>query len=199
MDKVLVGRFGAPHGVKGEVRLRSFTRVPHAIADYAPLYDEGARRQFVLAGLRLLKEDLFVAKVVDVDSRLKAERLTNLDLFVPRSALPDPEPEEFYQADLIGLAAVTETGRLLGHIVAVPDHGGGPILEIARLEGGETLLLPFRKEVVPIVDIAAGRIVVVPPAETDGEERTFRAPTGSGTDPGRNASARRRGARRGQA
>jgi 16S rRNA processing protein RimM len=168
-DLVLVGRFGAAHGVRGEIRLKSFTADPKAIAAYGPLTDVGGTAKFVLASLRLVKDDICVARVEGIGDRTAAERLTNLDLFVPRAQLPPPDADEFYQADLIGLAACLEDGREIGRIERVLDFGGGDILEIRRSAGGETLLVPFTRAAVPHVDIARGRVTIVPPAEIDGE------------------------------
>ena len=166
MSRILVGRFGAPHGVKGEVRLKSFTADPRAIADYAPLLDSRGAG-VVITALRHVKDDMFVARIAGVDRREAAEALTHTELFIARENLPDAGEEEFYQADLIGLAAVTESGEALGEVVDVLNFGGGDILELKPAAGGETLLLPFTRAVVPIVDVKAGRLVVAPPAEAD--------------------------------
>jgi 16S rRNA processing protein RimM len=184
-DLILVGRFGAPHGVRGEIRLQSFTDEPRAIAGYRPLLDATAERRFVIEALRPVKDDLFVAKLFGIETRSDAEALTNLELFVPRASLPDLESEEFYLADLIGLEAVTADGAPFGRIIAVPDYGGGPLLEIAPTEGGDSLLLPFTRAIVPVVDLVAARIVVVPPAEVSGEETPP-------TDPNPKSGSRRR-------
>jgi 16S rRNA processing protein RimM len=168
-DPILVGRLGAAHGVRGEIRLRSFTGEPGAIARYGPLVDATGERSFVVEGLRPVKGDLFVAKLSGVSTRSAAEALTNIELFVPRAALPKPAPEEFYLADLIGLDAVTDDGKCFGRIVAVPDYGGGPLLEIAPAAGGESLLLPFTKQVVPGIDLERARVVVSPPATVPDE------------------------------
>jgi 16S rRNA processing protein RimM len=167
---ILVGRFGAAHGVRGEIRLQSFTDSPSAIADYGPLFDATGERRFVVEALRPVKDALFVAKLRGVTTRTEAEALTGLELFLPRASLPAPAEEEFYLADLVGLEAVTEGGACLGRIVAVPDYGAGPLLEIEPPGGGETVLLPFTKTVVPVVDLAGARVVVAPPAEVSGEE-----------------------------
>jgi 16S rRNA processing protein RimM len=169
-DSILVGRFGAPHGVKGEIRLQSFTADPGRIATYGPLLDNASERSFVVEALRPIKADLFVAKIRGVTTRTAAEALTGLALFVPRTALPPPEPDEFYLADLIGLEAVTEDGVLLGRIIAVSDYGGGPLLEIAPGGNGETLLLPFTRAIIPVIDLVAARVIVVPPTEVSGED-----------------------------
>ncbi len=117
--------------------------------------------------LRPLKDDLFVARVKGIETREAAEALTNTALYVTREKLPAAEEEEFYHADLIGLAAKSEAGETIGTIVAVLNFGGGDILEIAPVEKGETLLLPFTKAAVPVVDVAQGHVIVVPPVEVD--------------------------------
>jgi 16S rRNA processing protein RimM len=166
-DRILVGRFGAPQGVGGELRLWSFTGDPGAIAAYKPLFDDSGTRRFSIVSLRPIKDNMFVAKIAGVDDRASAGTLTNAELFVPRASLPDVEGEEFYRADLIGLAAMNEAGEAFGSVVNVFNFGGGDILEIARPDGSETLLLPFRKEIFPRVDIERGHLTVVPPAGID--------------------------------
>ena len=166
---VLVGRFGAAHGVRGEIRLKSFTADPRAIASYGALTDASGTRRFALAGLRVVKDDMCVVRVEGVADRTAAEQLTNVELFLPRAQLPPPEEDEFYLADLVGLAAVLETGEPYGTIERVLDFGAGDILEIRPSGGGETRLVPFTKAAVPDVDIAGGRVTVVPPVEVAGE------------------------------
>jgi 16S rRNA processing protein RimM len=164
--RILVGRFGAPHGVRGELRLQSFTQDPAAIASYGPLSGGTGQQLFTIKSLRPLKDNLFVARVAGVDSRTAAEALTNVELFISRDALPPPDEDEFYLADLIGLTAVDEAGSPVGKVIAVPNYGAGDILEIAPVAGGESLLLPFTKAVVPVIDFAARRVTVVPPEVT---------------------------------
>lgn len=154
----MVGEIGRPHGVRGLVRLRAFTEDPSAIARYSPLTDESGTRRFVLT---LKGGD--IAAIEGVADRDAAQRLTGTRLFVERDRLPPPEEEEFYLADLIGLSAVTEAGEGLGTIRAVEDHGAGAFLVV---EGaGREHLLPFTRAVVPVVDVVAGRVTVVPPGE----------------------------------
>ncbi|MGH6852252.1 MAG: ribosome maturation factor RimM [Methylocella sp.] len=162
--RILVGRFGAPHGAGGELRLESFTSVPAAIAAYNPLLDESGTRRFSILSLRPIKHNMLVAKIAGVGDRASAAALTNAALHVPRASLPDVRGDEFYRADLIGLAAMNEAGEALGSVVDVLNYGGGDILEIACPNRSETLLLPFRKEIFPRVDIEAGHLTVVPPA-----------------------------------
>jgi 16S rRNA processing protein RimM len=163
-DRILVGRFGAPQGTGGELRLTSFTGVPGAIAAYKPLFDESGTRRFSIIGLRPIKHNMFVAKIAGVDDRASAGTLIHVELFVFRASLPAVVGEEFYLADLIGLAATNEAGEAFGSVVNVLNFGGGDILEIACPDSCETMLLPFRKEIFPRVDIAAGHLTVVPPA-----------------------------------
>src|SRR5580704_3371644 len=161
--RVCLGQIGAAHGVRGEVRLRSFTADPAAITRYGPLETEDGR-VLEIEALRPTK-DHFVATLAGIADRNAAERLTNVKLYVPRERLPKPEqPDEYYHADLIGLAAVDRSGKPLGSIVAVHNFGAGDLIELRRAEGEPTELLPFDATTVPEVDLAAGRLVVELPA-----------------------------------
>jgi 16S rRNA processing protein RimM len=163
---VCLGQIGAAHGVRGEVRLHSFTADPTAITSYGPLESEDGRI-IEIEAMRPAK-DHFVAKISGVADRNAAELLKNLKLYVPRTRLPEPdEPDEFYHADLIGLTVVDRAGEKLGTIVAIHNFGAGDLIEMTPDGGGKTELLPFDEVHVPTVDIAAGRIVVVPPQESD--------------------------------
>ncbi len=166
-DRILVGQFGAAHGVKGELRLKSYTQDPAAIGTYGRLSDASGARSFEIEALRVLKGALFVVRIKGITTREAAEKLTNVALFLPREVLPAAEEDEYYHADLIGLTAETETGEEIGEIVQILNFGGGDILEIAPKSGGETLLLPFTKEAVPIIDLAHGHVIIVPPVEID--------------------------------
>lgn len=163
---VLVGRFGAPQGVRGEIRIKSYTADPLGVGDYGPLSDETGARKFEIERLRPLKDDMVVAKVKGLSDRDAASALTGLSLFVAREKLPPPEEDEFYIADLVGLAAVSPEGGAIGVVKNVLNFGAGDILEIAPLEG-DTFMAPFTKEVAPSIDFGAGKIVVVRPAETE--------------------------------
>jgi 16S rRNA processing protein RimM len=161
--RVCIGQIGAAHGVRGEVRLRSFTADPLAITQYGPIESEDGR-VFEIETLRPAK-DHFVATLSGVADRTAAERLTNTKLYVPRERLPQPnEPDEFYYADLVGLAAVDRAGQPLGTVVAVHNFGAGDLIELRRAEGEPTELLPFDAATVPEVDLKAGRLVIEIPA-----------------------------------
>ena len=168
-DRVVVARFGAPHGVRGEIRLRTFTAEPGAVGDYGPLLAADGR-PFEIEPLRSAGPDMLVVRVAGITDRNAAEALNGVELSVPRDRLPAPdEADDFYHADLIGLAAVGLDGTALGAVTAIHNHGAGDILEIGR-EGGALLLVPFTKEAVPVVDVVGGRITVVPPPDAEDDE-----------------------------
>jgi 16S rRNA processing protein RimM len=154
--RILVGEIGRPHGVRGLVKLRSFTADPAAIASYGPLTDAAGSRRFVI---ELRAEGL--ARVEGVADRDAAARLTGTKLYVERERLPAPEEEEFYLADLVGLTAVAVDGAVLGEVRAVEEHGAGSYLVVGERE----VLVPFTRAAVPVVDVAGGKVVVDLPAE----------------------------------
>ncbi|MFZ1922925.1 MAG: ribosome maturation factor RimM, partial [Xanthobacteraceae bacterium] len=156
--RICVGQIGAAHGVRGEVRLRSFTADPAAIVGYGPLQAEDGR-VLEIESMRPAK-DHFVATLAGIADRNAAERLANTKLYVPRDRLPEPdEPDEYYHADLIGLAVVDRAGTSLGTVVAVHNFGAGDLIEVRQAEAEPTQLLPFDALTVPDVDIKAGRLV----------------------------------------
>ena len=164
--RICVARIGAAHGTTGEVRLWPFTADPKAAAGYGVLTTADGRA-IEIASVRPGKGFL-IARINGVADRNGAERLRNLDLFISRDRLPPPAADEYYHADLIGLAAQDRDGKALGTVIAVHNFGAGDLLEIAPARG-QTLLLPFTTEVAPEIDIAAGRIVLVPPREIEGD------------------------------
>jgi len=170
-QRVCVAEIGAAHGIAGEVRLRTFTEDPRAATQFGPLHAEDGR-EVKIAAVRPGK-DCLIARIAGVADRTAAERLRNLKLYVAREKLPAiAEPETYYHADLIGLAAVGADGTALGRVTAVQNFGAGDLLEIAPTAGGPTLLLPFTDEVVPVVDVANGRVVVNVPAEGEDRQRS---------------------------
>lgn len=156
---ILVGIVGAPHGVKGEVRVKSFTERPVAIGRYGPLRSEDGRIKVTIRHVRPVKDDMVVARLDGVDTREAAAALTGTRLFLDRAALPAAEEEEFYHADLVGCAAVAEDGAPVGEVVAVVNYGGGDLLEIAR-PGRDSELIAFTRAFVPEVDLAGRRVTV---------------------------------------
>ncbi|MGL4280949.1 MAG: ribosome maturation factor RimM [Albidovulum sp.] len=165
---VLMGIFGAAVGLKGEVRLKSYTSDPVDIADYSPLLAKDGR-SFVITSVRAANE-VVIVRVEGVTRREDAERLTNLELFVARDRLGDTDDEdEFFHADLIGLRAETGDGHVLGTVAALYDFGAGDMIEI-RPPKGKALVYPFTKAIVPVVDLAGGKVVIAPPPEVDGKD-----------------------------
>lgn len=156
--RILVGEIGRPHGVRGLVKLRSFTADPADIAGYGPLSDEGGTRTYALT---LLADGL--GRIEGITDRDAAQRLTGTKLYVDRDRLPKLEEDEFYLADLEGLEAVDAQGQVLGRVRAVEEHGAGPFLTIGTAKG--ELLIPFTLACVPQVDIAGGKLVVDVPAD----------------------------------
>jgi 16S rRNA processing protein RimM len=168
--QICVARIGAPHGVRGQVRLWTFTEDPFAVCDYGPLATKDGKRSFEVDDVREAKGHL-VATLKGVASREDAERLNGVELYVARDALPDTEDDEYYHADLIGLAAVNVAGDAIGRVVGIHNFGAGDIIEIAPPEGA-TMLLPFTNAVVPTVDIKAGKVVIEMPGEIIGDDPT---------------------------
>lgn len=165
--QICVARIGAPHGVRGQVRLWTFTEDPYAVLDYGPLSSKDGKRTIEIDNVREAKGHL-VATLKGVTDRDAAARLNGVELYVARDTLPDTEDGEYYHADLIGLAAVNAAGEVIGRVVAMHDFGAGDIIEIAP-PSGPTLLLPFTDAVVPTVDIAGGKVVIEMPGEIVGD------------------------------
>jgi 16S rRNA processing protein RimM len=158
-QRICVARLGAAHGVRGEIKLWSFTAAPAAVVDYGP-FEAADGRVIEIETLRPAR-DFFVARVKGVADRDAAERLRNVELFVPRARLPaTADADEFYHADLIGLAVVDAAGAPLGTVVAMHNFGAGDLIEVRRAAANDTVLLPFTQDAVPQIDVAGGRIVV---------------------------------------
>lgn len=160
--RICVGVITGAHGVRGAVRIKSFTANPADMAAYGPVSDESGARCFDLCVTGAAK-GVILAKIEGFADRDAAQALKGLRLYVPRSALPEPEANEFYHRDLIGLRAELTDGTVLGEVTALQNYGAGDILEVLGGEG-PPLLVPFTGEVVPVVDIEGGRIVIDPPA-----------------------------------
>ncbi len=155
---MLAGIIAGAHGIKGEVKLRSFTADPQAIATYGPLLASTGER-FEIAGLKPQK-DGFIATLKNVVDRNKAETLKGVELFVLRRQLPEPGKDEVYIHDLIGVRVVEMDGAGFGTVVAVPNFGAGDLIEIRRDGAEETVLVPFAQDYVPVIDLAKREIVI---------------------------------------
>lgn len=165
---VCVARIGAAHGVRGAVKLWTFTEDPFAVRHYGPLLSKDGRRQFEVATAREAGDHL-VATFKGVATRDEAERLNGIELYVPRDKLPATDEDEYYHTDLVGLAAISTDGEAIGRVLAIHNFGAGDIIEIAPPKG-PTMLLPFSNAVVPEVDIAGGRVVIALPQEIEGDD-----------------------------
>lgn len=164
-DRLCVAVIAGAHGIRGDVRIKSFTADPEGLAAYGPLTDKAGAREFRIK-VHGLAGDLVRAHIKGVDDRNAAEALTGVELYVERDRLPKPEEDEFYHSDLIGLRAELEDGSDYGVVRALHDFGAGDVIEIALTTGG-TVVLPFTRAVVPAVDIEAGRVVIVLPEEVE--------------------------------
>jgi 16S rRNA processing protein RimM len=161
--RICVAAVAGAHGVMGLVRLKAFTEVPEDCVAYGPLSNADGSRTFKVKLTGQVK-DLLLARLDGITDRNQAEAMRGTRLYVERSALPEPEgDEEFYHADLIGLAAMLRDGTVLGRVQAVYDFGAGDTLELAETADGKPLLVPFTLAVVPEVDIANGCLTVDPP------------------------------------
>ena len=166
---ILVGKFGAPQGLRGEIRIRSYTQDPLAIAGYGPLFDAAGARAFRIERARIVRDDVLVAAVEGVSNRTDAQALTNIDLYVRRAQLPaTTDEDEFYVADLVGLEARLPDGSPFGVIAAIDNFGAGDILQIRRPDGAEALIA-FTRQGAPLVNIEEGYVVVDPPEEAQAE------------------------------
>ena len=166
---LLVGEIGAAQGLKGEVRVRSYTEDPADIAAYGPLSDEAGTRTIEIERVRVTPKAL-IARIRGVTTREAAEALNGTKLYVAREALPEANEGEWYVADLIGLTAVSPDGAALGRVAAVHNFGASDIIEVALDGSGGTMLVAFTDDTVPEVDIAGGRLVLVPPEEIEASE-----------------------------
>jgi 16S rRNA processing protein RimM len=163
---IQVGRVAGAFGVKGEVRITTFTAEPLALVDYKSLLREDGSPGLTVLGGRVAKGGV-VVRTKEIETREQAEAARGMKLYVPRAILPEPDDEdEFYIADLIGMDVVSLEGDLLGRVRSVRDFGAGDLLEVAP-PAGESWWLPFTKDAVPEVQIDAGRIVAVRPDEVE--------------------------------
>jgi 16S rRNA processing protein RimM len=168
-DRVCLGVVTGAQGIRGEVRVRIFATDPDALAAYGPLEDENGRRRFEIERMRPAR-DAMVVKFAGIGDRNQAEALKGTRLYVARAALPEPDEEEWYHADLVGLAVETADGEKLGTVSGIHDFGAGDLVEVARNDGAASELVPFTRENVPVVDVAGGRLVVVLPEVMEDDE-----------------------------
>jgi 16S rRNA processing protein RimM len=162
-NPILMATIGAAQGLRGEVRVRSFTDDPTALGDYGKLYAQDGRI-FEILEIREAKT-VVIVRFRGINSREDAEALNGLELFIERDNLPDEELEddEFYYADLEGLEAVDADGKSYGTVSAVFDFGAGDLLEL-KGPGRRPALIPFSEAAVLEIDLEAGKILIDPEA-----------------------------------
>ncbi len=172
--RICIGVIMGAHGVRGQIRLRSFTADPESLFAYKPLTSEDGQRVFAVTRKDVMK-NYFVAALPGVADREAAEALRGTKLYIERSVLPPAQAGEYYEADLIGLAARTAENEAFGAVEAVHDYGAGTFLEI-KPKGGKSFMLPFNDDLVPVVDVAAGYVLIVVPEGWLDEEKPQKAP-----------------------
>jgi 16S rRNA processing protein RimM len=161
---IVLGVIGAPHGVRGQVKIRSFTADPADITSYGPLKDKNGKVYVV--SITGLAKDGIIASISGANTREEAEKLRNIELSVPRSALPEAESGEYYYEDLVGLRVLLENSEPYGIISAVHNFGAGDLVVIKNISGEEELV-PFSKTTFPHIDIAGGTALFIPPLLTE--------------------------------
>jgi len=166
--EVLFATILGAHGLRGEVRLRTFTAAPAMLGDYGPLHAKDGR-PFTLEAVREANEGEAVAAFREIADRDAAEALKGTELYVSRGVLPEAAAGEFYHADLVGLDAHDGEGRRIGKVAAVHNFGAGDVLVIAS-DGGEEIMIAFTRENVPEIDVKAGRLTVAVPEEIEGDK-----------------------------
>jgi 16S rRNA processing protein RimM len=170
-DLVLLGRIAGAQGLKGEVKINSFTAAAEDIAAYGPLADAKGR-QFLMERVRHLKGGTVVAVLAGVKDRGAAEALRGTELYVARDQLPPADEDEWYYEDLVGLKAMSPEGEAIGEVLSVQNFGAGDLLEIRQHDMRQSRFVPFTKAVVPVVDVKNGRAVVDLPEEVDEQPRS---------------------------
>ncbi len=171
LDRLLMGRIGAAHGIRGEVRIASYTEDPLAITRYGPLSTNRPGLTIEIVSARATSS-VIVARLKGITDRTAAEKLNGVELYADRGVLPEvDDADDFYHADLIGLEARLTDGTVLGKVSAVPNFGAGDLLEVRDPRSGDTFLYPFTKAAVPEVHVKAGYLVIDPPVDAEpGEE-----------------------------
>ena len=150
------------HGVHGAVKVKSFTQNPEDFSIYGPLLGADGKVILTPKNPRPINK-AFTMRSPEIKTREQAMSLKGTQLFVPRSVLPEPEEDEFYFADLVGLEVKSTDGKRIGSVKEVHDFGAGVMLEILPVKSAEnaaSFFHPFTKVAVPKVDLAAGRVII---------------------------------------
>lgn len=175
---VCLGAVTGAIGVRGEVRIASYAEPPENIAAYGPLIAEPGGDQFVIETTRPVKGGL-AARVRGIGDRDSAQGLKGKRLYVSRTALPEPGPEDYYHVDLVGLAVEDEEGMTIGTVTAVHNFGAGDLIEIEIGATGKRAMIPFTRDTVPLVDIVGRRLVATPPGGFIEDDGNGQGETGS--------------------
>lgn len=162
-EKICVGAIAGVHGVRGNVRVLSFTALPEDIFAYGVLSDEHGKKTFELKNVGMVKNH-FIATIKGISDRTAAGKLKGTKLFISRGLLPEPGKREYYEADIVGLKVRDNKGKALGKVLGVYDFGAGSFLEI-KPEKGNSFMLPFNDDCVPEVDVGGGFVVVDVPED----------------------------------
>lgn len=168
-DLICLGVITGARGLKGEVKIKTFTQLPLEIAAYGTLSDKSGQKSFALSDVKLAKNIVF-ARITGVADRTQADALKGVELYVPRSRLPDLEEDTWYYADLIGLKALDLGEKQVGTVIAVHNFGAGELLELQLADDAQTIMLPFTEACVPKIDIKGGVIVIDPPETVETKE-----------------------------
>lgn len=168
-NDVLLGVVIGAQGLKGELKVKTFTEAPERFGAYGPLHTKDGRT-FTVLSVRSGK-GVAIVQFENITIRDAADSLRGAELYVSRERLPPGAAHEFYHADLIGLRAEDEMGRTIGKVIAIHNFGAGDVIEIEREDGGGAVLMPFTREIVPIIDVADNRIVIAAPEEVEAETK----------------------------
>lgn len=173
--RIVLGVITNAHGIKGDVTIKPFGQDPNSLTDYGPLTDKSGKQTFTILSLRHSKKDLYVARIKELTNRNMAESVKSTDLYIELSKLPEPEEDEFYYHDLVGLEAKLSSGEIFGTVKAIENFGAGDILEILPQNSQKTVYFSFTKEIIPVVNVKEGYITIEPPAEDDVTEEAAKA------------------------
>jgi 16S rRNA processing protein RimM len=163
---VCVAKISSAHGIKGAVKVKSFTEDPMSVADFTVLYNKDASEEYALE-VQSCSQNMLLAYIDGVNDRNEAEALKNKELFIYRDELEDPEDEEFYYEDLVGLRVKLQNGKEYGQIYSIQNYGAGDILEVKLKSDNKKVLMPFTKEIFPNINIKSGSVVIIPPDTED--------------------------------
>lgn len=168
-DLILIAQIVGAHGLRGDLTARIYADDANNLKRYGRLSDKSGQRSFDVTSIRMGAKGAII-RLKGVTDRTEADTLRGLELYVARSALPDADDGSYYHADLVGLTAVSVDGAAIGRVVGVQNYGAGDLLEIS-VKANETVLIPFRDQFVPTVDVKGGMVVIVAPIMIDGSEQ----------------------------